>query len=393
MAFAHYLGNPPKVENNIWRMPYYNTEKKLILACKYKQLDIARDIISEHERLISIMLRSRENINEMVARHGCKILTDKCWMRVLQSAYEGGDTSIIEYISSKCQHPEYAKYNAQLLGACAGGHTDLLLQALEYSSRNLDRAMYTACLNNHRHIIHILLQHSTCGSYLEGACRGGHLELAREMLPIFLACDYPPDVMLHRLNTCLCDACYSGNEAIVQMLISAGANDYSRCTYSACSGGHPDIVKLLLPHVHMPRIIDECFHAGCKSGNPDIIALFPTANAYYISCLDACESGNIQCVKMILEKLSDRHKTLFARKGIYHALKSRNAALIDFLASYGTEWMLCKWDFSYNVEVFELILPPEVQDEYIHDYYYYLETYVMDRIANRDYSALYGLFN
>ncbi len=71
---------------------------------------------------------------------------------------------------------------------------------------------------------------------LIGACEGGHLELVNMMLELG-AQNYYEAIFY---------ACKGGNIDIINIIFNSGVNDYNRGLYGACEGGHIEVVKMMI---------------------------------------------------------------------------------------------------------------------------------------------------
>src|SRR5579872_1285340 len=76
-----------------------------------------------------------------------------------------------------------------------------------------------------------------CLNYgLEGACTGGHLDIVKLLISKGANC----------WNFALPCACESGNVDIVELLISKGAYNWNGGLYSACYAGHFGMIELMI---------------------------------------------------------------------------------------------------------------------------------------------------
>lgn len=146
---------------------------------------------------------------------------------------EKGD---MDHITSFCARQGYVNWDYGLRGACFGGHLDIVNLAILNGATELSSGLRNACYN-------------------------GHFEIARFLI----------SKGANNLNLALYDACYSGNIKLVKLMISKikgntkdGSRDkrsndqedrVSQVTYdcdfnpgllNACSGGHIDIVHLMI---------------------------------------------------------------------------------------------------------------------------------------------------
>ena len=81
------------------------------------------------------------------------------------------------------------------------------------------------------------------------------------------------------INGGLNGACRSGHQALVQLMITKGANDWNGALYSACLRGHQALVQLMITQ-------------GADNWNNGLIA--------------ACEAGHQALVQLMIAKGADR---------------------------------------------------------------------------------------
>jgi len=112
-----------------------------------------------------------------------------------------------------------------------------LLQG-RYRSSRLNKGLYYACKGGHVAIIELLISRGAndIESGMSGACESGHLAIVKLMI----------SKGAHDWNWALGTACRFGHIAIVQFMLFQGAQNLEWGLRRACEGGHLAIVELLI---------------------------------------------------------------------------------------------------------------------------------------------------
>ena len=76
------------------------------------------------------------------------------------------------------------KLNSGLQGACRGGHLELTMLMISHGADDWNNGLYGACRGGHLELTMLMISKGADNwdHSLQGACRGGHLELARLMI-------------------------------------------------------------------------------------------------------------------------------------------------------------------------------------------------------------------
>jgi len=101
--------------------------------------------------------------------------------------------------------------------------------------------LYRAAWNNNIDLMNLMIlahmYHYHWNIGLRGACRGGHLDLAKLMIEKGASDCF---------NLALEDACLGGHREIVDFLIEKGARNWNWGIILACQSKHQDLVKLMI---------------------------------------------------------------------------------------------------------------------------------------------------
>ncbi len=127
---------------------------------------------------------------------------------------------------------------------------------------------------------------------LFSACLGGHLNIVKLMI----------EKGAERKNMGLRYACKGGHLNIVKFMIEIGANDWDLGLITACRGGHLNIVNLMIEKGASDW--DWGLAYACEVGNLDIINLMikKGADDWNEGLAYACNAGNLDIVNLMIEK-------------------------------------------------------------------------------------------
>ena len=130
----------------------------------------------------------------------------------MQEVCKSGDMEKVRDILMDTAHVVYT-YNSGLVGACEGGHMEIVMLMLERGADNYDHGLDYACERGHMEIVKLMLEKgATYYNWgLVGACESGHME-------------------------------------IVKLMLERGATVYNGSLEGACRGSHRHIVLFLLEY-------------------------------------------------------------------------------------------------------------------------------------------------
>jgi hypothetical protein len=207
------------------------------------------------------------------------------------AACRGGHMDTLEFlrpydIADSCEQGLYA--------ACRGGHIPAAETMVAYGARGWQRALLGACSGGHMRAVEYVM--SKIGGdihnpwmLLRYACEGGHLDVARHIIPHV---HNATDEILMRL------ACASGNVNIVRLLMSRGNTRWDDGMQGASEGGHLELVKFMA--AQGAANWDTCLDAAAAEDHA-IIAQYAISNGATIVAIArartiAENNGNVRLV-------------------------------------------------------------------------------------------------
>ena len=236
------------------------------------------------------------------------------------------------------------RWNGKMFEACKSGETkvvQLLLEGCNCACETLGlsskdgyglTAFAWACIDGHKNIVQLLLDHSkpknVCGREKRPAAGAQRAKRAYHRKPRS-SCRRQPIVSARDNDgwTAVMWACKKGHKDVVQLLLdhcvdlNARNGDRFTAFMWACKNGHKDVVKLLLDHQDQiielnTRDNDGCtaFMWACENGHQDVVQLLLNHQDLNIDLkekdnfgvtgfMKACKSGFKDVVKMLLNHL------------------------------------------------------------------------------------------
>ena len=222
----------------------------------------------------------------------------------LIGACQGGHLDLITYLINRGAD----EWNSGLYGACLGQQSEIVKLMLT-KGENLNTGLRYACESGHQSIITLMLDQGANNweDGLIGACEGGHVEIMLQMLHLGVKVDS------FAWNFGLGSACENGNLDFVKRLIKEGEQrghkfDWNEALYGAYRGGNLGIIQLLINH-------------GAKKWNQGLRG--------------ACVGGNLDVIHQVI-KLGQRRNYLFDwNQALSAANSSNNPEIIELLLHYG----------------------------------------------------------
>jgi ankyrin repeat protein len=103
-------------------------------------------------------------------------------------------------------------------------------------------------------------------------------------------------------NAGLHSACMGGHKDIIEFLINKGANNLNRGLSAACFGGHKDTVELMIEKG--ANDLDSGLSAACEGGHRDIVELIISKGVFdlYGGLIEACYVGHYNIVELLVNK-------------------------------------------------------------------------------------------
>lgn len=205
----------------------YNRYSKLFFACKSGNIDLIEFIIGS-------------NLKEFKTQS---------WDEGLQGACRGGHLDAVKFIIKK-SNIQFCWKNA-LNYACAGGNLEIVKLVLQNIDNEIldidDDILYSACYGGNIDVVNLIIELSieNATDYywdfgFEGACDGGHSEIAKLIIEKGTDIDY---------NECLNNAVYHDNIYLCKLILEKGANNIDDCiVYISGTRFHYDTLTILLKY-------------------------------------------------------------------------------------------------------------------------------------------------
>ncbi|XP_046358515.2 uncharacterized protein LOC124136592 isoform X2 [Haliotis rufescens] len=247
----------------------------------------------------------------------------------LDIACEQGDEGVVKALLHKWGYPvPYDGSDTPLHKACRAGFPWIVQLLLMYDAErsvNVDAGhpLLIAIKQNRPCIASMLMTKKTSMLVLDGygntvlwsACKGGHVEIVKLLVENGL------DVSQSDYdNTALESACEGGDVEIVKLLLENGLDvspSYygGRALCSACKGGHVEIVKLLLEN------------------GQDV------SHSYYgnRALESACEGGHVEIVKLLLENGLDVSQYDCCGRALEIACEGGHVEIVKLLVENGLD--------------------------------------------------------
>jgi hypothetical protein len=158
--------------------------------------------------------------------------------------------------------------NDAFAGACFGGWSELIDLLISKGAASWNTSLYYAARANYVAVTQFLLTQGANVTFgLQGACRGGHSELAQ----FFLEKGGEPDV-----DAALRCACRGGHLELAKLLITKGANLNSGL-HGACRGGHLQLAQFLVNEGALA--FEEGLTRACQGGHLEVAKLMAEKGA------------------------------------------------------------------------------------------------------------------
>jgi hypothetical protein len=190
---------------------------------------------------------------------------NSCADDALLVACRGGDPAIIDAILTK--YPS-ASSNEGLMGACWGGHLEVVRSMISRGATDLNRAA-------------------------QYACQSGNIEVVK-----FITSACNPE-----WNRLMFDACVSGSVEVVD-LVAGNTGDLLRDLVGAVTGGNIDIVRRALFGRPAVWVTDGAVARACSMGRVDIAMLIMTVSeptGWHVCLYEAAAAGCLPLVILMLD--------------------------------------------------------------------------------------------
>ena len=330
------------VVNNIPIIPKLVRDVSLVIyeqmdgSSRYRMSMVSRDWYVYCTRILPI--RNKHELKEVSLASDILRLLRNCSLfrvaRVFDYACRYGNIELINILMRK----GYRAWNYGFLGACRRGNVAIVQLTIDnVSDKIMQLGLYQAYKENHLGIIRFLskliikIDLSHC---LAGACKGGHIELVKDIIynrgayhidwdnVLSCACEggniqivqmiINECTIYHNWNSGLQGACRGGHILIMQFTIRLGATDLISGFYYACKRGHIALAQIMLPIIVNSEVSDRnemnsmrcCLRYACLYGLWEIVQMVLEMGCYETSWSEilasAYKGGNLEIIRMIM---------------------------------------------------------------------------------------------
>lgn len=256
--------------------------------------------------LIGACERGDLNIVNLIIEKGSKLQVQFGWGRGLIASFYGGNIDIVKlmldkgalpsrdelYLSTLSNNIEIVKliiekkrfddYYLQdnlkdaLRGACKIGNIDIVKLIIDMGAKNWNSGLYFACMKGHLDIVKLLLEKGADPHQLYAACKGGN----QSIVDLIIESVTKPD-----WNRGLQGACRGGHLNIAKQMISKSqiSFNWSKALENACESGNLDIVQLIIKNgknlnwtMGLNGALKNYYHTENEKKDPTIVNLMFT---------------------------------------------------------------------------------------------------------------------
>lgn len=244
----------------------------------------------------------------------------------LQHACKGGHIAMINIVAGLCidkhnnsfedqirhynrvqcdNHYIHSLWSIGILGACEGGHLELvkLYSYMSIPSRSKDywdNCLPHACMSGNLDMIGYIIDQGAT-SWNRGLSAACALDNGDNGVKEKVA-----SLMLHHGATNISDAlyisCKNGDIKFAKLMIENGATNIQEGLQGACLCGNLEIAKLMINHG--ADNFTEGFRASCREGHIDIVQLMMKNGVSNVDrgLIDACFGGHVQVAYLMINK-------------------------------------------------------------------------------------------
>jgi ankyrin repeat protein len=243
-------------------------------------------------------------------------------------------------------------YNSGLLGACCGGHIDIVKKMLSLGANVINYGLKYACMGGHMPIIKLMLQlnPSEYDSGMYAACKYGHINAVKYLLQYYnhqkhIDIDKYKNNIFKKHNEYLEYACEGGHIEIVRLISRIGCDNVYHAFIIVCAKGYTDILKFL-SKAHSRQFMNHyklLLTTACKYGCTRIVkymldyyrrgdTIFDLAGGEISEIYPlSITSGNIDTIKEVMSIFLVSVYNI----GLRHAFTSNNFKIIKFMIENG----------------------------------------------------------
>lgn len=217
-----------------------------------------------------------------------------------------GHIRYINLIINSTTVQDTTKWNRGLVGACFGGRLNIVKLMITQGATDWNNGLIGACERGRFEIAELMIEKGAICWYdaLSCACIGNYLETAR------LIIHKCTDLERIYLNINLWLACIHSSVKIIKLLVTSGASDWNKGLRSACSHGRADVAMLMIEYG--ATNLNECMN---NSYDVVILQLLVSAGANDLSRLKDTTDFKLYCRYCTLyhmykssNKFSSNHK-------------------------------------------------------------------------------------
>lgn len=236
--------------------------------------------------------------------------------------------------------------------ACFGGHLGLVQLIDEKRSAlgvgpeiDYEMGLYAACRGARhaivRYLIDVKMVDDAFGLGLEGACRGGHVDVATSMII------HGGAVVFEHWLLAIVAACKAGSIEIVEMLQctlhAQTLENYQRIFTAACAGGSLSIVNGFIGLLGKHANYDEGLVSACRYGRSEIVELMIDKHAtnWGHALMAACRSGVMKVVVRIVAMGATQFDSEHFDHGLWGACRGGHSEVAEYMITLGaSDWDL-----------------------------------------------------
>lgn len=250
----------------------------------------------EHLDLIDFLVEHKKNNN----CNNCMFIID--WKTALEAACYVGNIKSINYIIKRGDI--VYDLDKGLISACAGGSVDAITLMLNLGAMDTDGGFIATCASGNISAVKLMaehcgtIKHFTHASVIYNACERGNMDVIKYLVELG---EYQSHSIYY--TQLLERACLYGHLDVVKFMIDKGVTNFNEGLYTACCGGHIDIVNLLVGLTENIVDLNSGLQGACYGGRIEIIKLMIEQGATGINAAfeSACDSGNIDSARYLLE--------------------------------------------------------------------------------------------
>jgi hypothetical protein len=185
--------------------------------------------------------------------------------------------------------------NDCLEGACAGGHVELAAELIRAGAWHLNRALWFACQDDDPTVAELLIAHGARNFEhgMVSACEHG----AEAMVKIMRdhgACDYEAGLRA---------ACYGGSCALAEQMIGMGATGFGVGLQEACTNGQHETAAYMIS-LGVGEHLKTGMVVAAERGYLDLVKMIEIAggDAFLEVFFAGCRNGHLDIVKYAASK-------------------------------------------------------------------------------------------